>query len=154
MLADDLDVPFVELNREIERVAGCGLGEIHNLLGPAAYRRYERRALEETIQLYPDAVVATPGGVVSDPANFNLLLAHCYTVWLKASPQEHMQRVVAQGDLRPMAGNQEAMDDLKRILAGRAAFYGKADMSFDTSGKSEDAAYEQLRHALRGALRR
>ncbi len=154
MLADELDVPFVELNREIERVAGCGLAEIHNLLGPAAYRRYERRALEETIQLYPDAVIATPGGVVSDPANFNLLLAHCYTVWLKASPEEHMQRVVAQGDLRPMAGNQEAMDDLKRILAGRAAFYGKADMSFDTSGKSEEAAYQELRQALRGALRR
>ncbi len=154
MLADELDVPFVELNREIERVAGCGLGEIHNLLGPAAYRRYERRALEETIQLYPDAVIATPGGVVSDPANFNLLLAHCYTVWLKASPEEHMQRVVAQGDLRPMAGNQEAMDDLKRILAGRAAFYGKADMSFDTSDCSREAAYAAFRQALRGALGR
>lgn len=148
MLADDLDVPFVELNNEIERVAGCGLGEIHNLLGPSAYRRYERRALEETIQLYPDAVIATPGGVVSDPANFNLLLAHCYTVWLKARPEDHMQRVVEQGDLRPMADNQEAMDDLKRILAGRAAFYGKADMSVDTSGKSEEEAYAELRQDL------
>ncbi len=146
-LADALDVPFVELNREVERVSGCGLAEIHNLLGPTAYRRYERRALEETIQLYPDAVIATPGGIVSDASTFNLLLANCLTVWLKASPEEHMNRVIAQGDLRPMSGNvgnSEAMDDLKRILAGRAAFYGKADVSFDTSGKSTDAAVDAL----------
>ena len=146
-LADALDVPFVELNREVERVSGCGLAEIHNLLGPTAYRRYERRALEETIQLYPDAVIATPGGIVSDASTFNLLLANCFTVWLKALPEEHMSRVIAQGDLRPMAGNVgniEAMDDLKRILAGRAAFYGKADVSFDTSGKSTDAAVDAL----------
>ena len=149
MLADELNVPFVELNREIERVAGCGLGEIHNLLGPTAYRRYERRALEEAIQLYPDAVIATPGGLVSDPATLNLLLSHCYTVWLRATPQEHMSRVIEQGDLRPMAGNQEAMDDLRRILEGRAAFYGKADLSFDTSGKTLSEAFSGLRHALR-----
>jgi XRE family aerobic/anaerobic benzoate catabolism transcriptional regulator len=151
-LADELAVPFVEINREIERVAGCGLAEIHNLLGPAAYRRYELRALEETIQLYPDAVIATPGGVVSDPASFNLLLGHCYTVWLQASPEEHMNRVLAQGDLRPMSGNREAMDDLKRILAERAAFYRKADLAFDTSGKPYDQAYAELRSALRSHL--
>jgi XRE family aerobic/anaerobic benzoate catabolism transcriptional regulator len=151
MLADDLDVPFVELNREIERVAGCGLAEIHNLLGPAAYRRYERRALEETIQLYPDAVIATPGGVVSDPATFNLLLAHCMTVWLKASPEEHMQRVVDQGDLRPMSGNQEAMDDLKRILVGRAPFYGRADLQVETGGRPLAQAFESLRAQVRVA---
>ena len=145
-LADALNVPFVELNREIERVAGCGLAEIHNLLGPSAYRRYERRALEETIALYPDAVIATPGGIVSDASTFNVLLANCFTVWLKASPEEHMNRVIAQGDLRPMAGNSssEAMHDLKRILAGRAAFYGKADRSFDTSKKSADECFDAL----------
>jgi XRE family aerobic/anaerobic benzoate catabolism transcriptional regulator len=152
MLADDLDLPFVELNREIERVAGCGLAEIHNLLGAAAYRRYERRALEETIQLYPDAVIATPGGVVSDPATFNLLLAHCFTVWLRASPEEHMQRVIAQGDLRPMAGNQEAMDDLKRILAGRAAFYARADLQIDSEGRSLQQAFATLRAQVRAAI--
>lgn len=154
MLADDLDVPFVELNQEIERVAGCGLAEIHNLLGASAYRRYERRALEETIQLYPDAVIATPGGVVSDPANYNLLLGHCYTVWLQASADEHMDRVLAQGDMRPMSGNREAMDDLKRILAERAAFYGKADLAFDTGHKPLAQAYTELRQALRGQLHR
>jgi len=154
MLADALELPFVELNREIERVAGCGLGEIHNLLGPGAYRRYERRALEETIQLYPDAVIATPGGIVSDSATFNLLLGHCTTLWLKASPEEHMQRVIAQGDLRPMAGNQEAMDDLKRILAGRAAFYGRADRQVDTGGRSLGQAFDHLREAVRELIGR
>lgn len=152
-LAESLDVPFVELNQEIERVAGCSLPEIHNLLGAAAYRRYERRALEETIQLYPDAVIATPGGVVSDPANFNLLLAHCYTVWLKASPEEHMSRVLAQGDLRPMSGNREAMDDLKRILNERAAFYGKADLAIETGGKPLEQAEQELQAALRKATK-
>jgi len=154
LLADDIGVPFVELNREIERVAGYGLTEIHNLLGPAAYRRYERRALEETVQRYPEAVIATPGGIVSDPATFNLLLAHCFTVWLTAAPTDHMQRVVAQGDTRPMAGNSEAMEDLRRILAGRAAFYRKADLTFDTSGKSLDEAYGALSTQLSTALGR
>lgn len=154
MLADSLDVPFVELNRELERVAGCSISEVHNLLGQAAYRRYERRALEETIQLYPDAVIATPGGIVSDLATFNLLLSHCYTVWLKASPEEHMQRVLAQGDLRPMAGSSEAMDDLRRILAGRSALYGRADISFDTGGKTNAECFVQLRETLHASLGR
>ncbi len=150
-LAETLDVAFVELNREIERVSGCGLAEIPNLLGPNAYRRYERRALEETLQLYPDAVIATPGGIVSDASTFNLLLSNCFTIWLKASPEEHMSRVIAQGDLRPIAatGSGEAMDDLKRILAGRAAFYGKADIAFDTSGKSPDECFAALLATIR-----
>ena len=150
-LAETLDIPFVELNREIERVSGCGLAEIHNLLGPNAYRRYERRALEETLQLYPDAVIATPGGIVSDASTFNLLLSNCFTVWLKALPEEHMNRVIAQGDLRPMAatGSSEAMDDLKRILSGRAAFYGKADIALDTSGKTPGECFAALLATVR-----
>ena len=148
MLAEALDVPFVELNREIERVAGCGLAEIHGLWGSLAYRRHERRALEETIQLYPDAVIATPGGLVSDPATLNLLLSHCRTVWLRATPAEHMQRVVEQGDRRPMAGNAEAMDDLRRILSERAAFYGKADLAIDTGGRTVPQAFAALCEAL------
>ena len=152
MLADDLGLPFVELNREIERVAGASIAEIHNLYGPTAYRRYERRALEEAIQLYQDAVIATPGGIVSDAATFNLLLSHCFTVWLRAAPEEHMQRVQAQGDLRPMSGNQEAMEDLRRILAGREPFYGKAELAFDTSEKSLGESFAGLRTAVRLAL--
>ena len=97
MLAESWQVPFVELNRSIERLAGCSLAEIHSLYGPAAYRRYEQRALEETIRRFPKAVIATPGGIVSDPATFNLLLAQCFTVWLRATPEEHMRRVARAG---------------------------------------------------------
>jgi XRE family aerobic/anaerobic benzoate catabolism transcriptional regulator len=152
MLADDLELPFVELSREIEKVAGCSIREIHDLYGSSAYRRYERRALEETVQIHADVVIATPGGIVSDPATFNELLAHCTTVWLQAQPDEHMQRVVAQGDTRPMAASKEAMDDLRRILAGRAAFYSKADVSLDTSGQTLERSFEALRRAVRGVL--
>ncbi|WP_459618219.1 helix-turn-helix transcriptional regulator [Bordetella sp. 2513F-2] len=149
MLADDLGYPFVELNREIERVAGCGILEIHNLYGPNAYRRYERRALEEAVQIYPEMVLATPGGLVSEPATLNLLLAHCYTIWLRATPEDHMGRVMAQGDFRPMSGNSEAMADLKRILAGREAFYAKADLTWDTSGLELQECFAGLRTQVR-----
>ena len=140
LLADHWVVPFIELNRHIESVAGCSVAEIHDLYGPNAYRRYEYRALEDVIRRYPRCVIATPGGLVSDPASFNLLLSHCYTVWLKAAPEEHMMRVVAQGDTRPMLGNHEAMDDLKGILESRAKFYSKADRVFDTSERTQESA--------------
>ena len=152
MLSDDLDYPFVELSREIEKFAGCSVGEIQGLYGQNAYRRYERRALEEAIQIYPEAVIATPGGIVSDAATFNLLLAHCTTVWLQASPEDHMRRVTAQGDLRPMAASREAMDDLKGILAGRAAFYSKAEFTVDTSAQALEPSFAELRRTVRRAL--
>lgn len=151
MLAADIGYPFVELSAEIERVAGCGILEIHSLYGPTAYRRYERRALEETLQLYPEMVLATPGGLVSEPAALNLMLSHCYTVWVKASPEEHMERVMAQGDFRPMAGNNEAMADLKRILASREAFYSKADWVCSTSHVTLEQCFEGLRAHIREA---
>ncbi len=152
MLADDLDYPFVELSREIEKFAGCSISEIQALYGQNAYRRYERRALEEAIQIYPEAVIATPGGLVSDAATFNLLLAHCTTVWLQAAPEDHMKRVAAQGDLRPMAASREAMEDLKGILAGRAAFYAKADFKLDTSTQALTPTFAALRRIVREAL--
>ena len=149
LLARDLDVPFIELSREIETLAGCSVREIHDLYGTTAYRRYERRALEETVQIHSEVVIATPGGIVSDPATFNELLAHCTTVWLRAAPEEHMGRVLAQGDMRPMAASKEAMDDLRRILEGRAAFYSKADLTIDTSGSSLEESLQQLRTGVR-----
>ena len=150
MLADTWMVPFIELNRQIETLAGCSIAEIHALYGANAYRRYEYRALEDAISRFPTAVIATPGGIVSDPATFNLLLSHCYTVWLKATPEEHMERVLAQGDKRPMSGNREAMDDLKNILESRAQFYSKADLTFDTSDIAQEAAFIGLTEQLRG----
>lgn len=154
MLADDLGFPFVELSREIEKFAGCSVAEIQALYGVSAYRRYERRALEETIQLYPEAVIATPGGLVSDVATFNQLLAHCTTVWLQADPEDHMRRVTAQGDLRPMAASREAMEDLKGILAGRAAFYSKAQLKVDTSAQALQPTFVALRQVVRQALQK
>ena len=153
LLAEDLHVPFIELSGEIEKFAGCTVAEIQALYGQNAYRRYERRALEETIQIYSECVIAVPGGLVSDPATFNELLAHCTTVWLQATPEDHMKRVVAQGDLRPMAASKEAMQDLKGILAGRAAFYSKADFTLDTSAQPLDETFAALRRVIREALR-
>jgi len=153
MLGDDLGFPFVELSKEIEKFAGCSIAEIQALYGMNAYRRYERRALEEAVQIYPEAVIATPGGLVSDPATFNLLLAHCTTVWLYADPEDHMKRVAAQGDMRPMADSKEAMQDLKRILAGRAAFYSKAEFKLDTSAQPLQQTFLSLREVVRHALR-
>jgi XRE family aerobic/anaerobic benzoate catabolism transcriptional regulator len=154
MLAEDLDCPFVEISREIETLAGCGIGEIQALYGQNAYRRYERRALEETIATYPDAVIATAGGMVSDLASFNMLLGRSHTIWLQASPEDHMKRVIAQGDTRPIAASREAMEDLRGILAGRAAFYSKAEIHVDTSAQDLAATFATLRTRVRAALGR
>lgn len=152
MLAEDLGVAFVELSREVEKFAGCTIAEIQDLYGAKAYRRYERRALKETLGAYPDAVIGTPGGLVSDAANFNLLLSSCTTIWLQAKPQDHMQRVIEQGDLRPMAESDEAMDDLKTILASRNAFYSRARLQLDTSQQSLASTFTKLRNIVRPHL--
>jgi XRE family aerobic/anaerobic benzoate catabolism transcriptional regulator len=152
MLAEDLGFPFIEISREIEKIAGCSVSEIQALYGLNAYRRYERRALEEAVQIYPEAIIATPGGLVSDPASFNQMLAHCTTVWLQADPEDHMKRVAAQGDMRPIAASQEAMADLKSILAGRAAFYSKAEFRLDTSRQPLQQTFLALRTIVREAL--
>ncbi len=152
MLAEDLDFPFVEISRDIEKLAGCSISEILSLYGQNAYRRYERRALEEAIEAYPQAVIATAGGLVTDLGSFNLLLRRCTTIWLTADPEDHMNRVMAQGDLRPMAASREAMEDLKSILVSRAAFYSKADMRIDTSAQPLLETLRALRAEVRTAL--
>jgi len=152
MLAEDLDFPFLELSHEVEKLAGCNTAEILGLYGQNAYRRYERRALEEAIQIYPEAVLATAGGMVSDLVSFNLLLRHCTTVWLQADPEDHMARVLAQGDTRPVAASSEAMEDLKSILAGRTAFYSKAEFRVDTSAQPLFETFQILRAQVREAL--
>lgn len=152
MLADDLGYPFIELGREIEKLAGCSVAEIQALYGMSAYRRYERRALEDAIAQYPEAVIASPGGLVSDAVTFKHLLGHCTTVWLQAAPEDHMKRVAAQGDMRPMAASREAMEDLKRILAGRAAFYSRAELKLDTSAQAQEPTFRALRTLVRRAL--
>jgi XRE family transcriptional regulator, aerobic/anaerobic benzoate catabolism transcriptional regulator len=147
-LAQALGVPFVELDREIERDVGAPLGEIFDLYGQASYRRAERRALEAVIARHDRAVIATGGSLVSEPATFDLLLSACFAVWLRARPEEHMARVLAQGDTRPMAASAEAMADLRRILDGRTALYAKADIAIDTSGKPVEASLAELLGAI------
>ena len=148
LLAKQLVVPFVELDREIEREAGTGLSEIFLLYGQQGYRRYERRCLEKALRERDRCVIATGGSVVSEPGTYDLLLSTCFTVWLKAQPEEHMARVVAQGDTRPMAGNAEAMDDLRRILDGRAVLYGQADATVDTAGRTVERSLRDLRKVI------
>ncbi len=148
-VAQRLGVPFIEMAREIERESGQSLSTIFDLYGQAAYRRWERRCLEQIIQRHDRAIIAAGGSIVSEPATFELLLSACYTVWIKAKPEQHMARVLAQGDRRPMADG-EAMADLKRILATRDALYGKADATLDTSGKSVTQSAAALATLLGG----
>ena len=153
-LAAQRGVPFVELNREIEREAGTSMNEILLLHGQPGYRRYERRALLRIAQDHPHGVVVTTGGsLVSERETFDLLQSRFYCVWLKANPEEHMSRVVAQGDLRPFhtahAGDaqgamSEAMEDIRRILASREALYARADAVVDTAGRSVKQSFKDL----------
>jgi len=144
-LAQDIRYPFVELDREIEREAGITLSEIFLLYGQAGYRRIERRCLERALAAHDRFVLSVGGGIVSELETYNLLLLNCFTVWVKASPDEHMARVLAQGDLRPMQDNEEAMDDLKRILDAREPLYRKADATLDTSGERPEHSLAKLR---------
>lgn len=132
-LAAKLDMPFLELDRLIEKEARVSLAVIFELYGQSGFRRLERRCLDDILEGTRKFVLATGGSLVSEPATFERLLTTCYTVWLKASPEDHMQRVIAQGDVRPMADNRESMEDLERILVVREPLYGKADVAVDTS---------------------
>ena len=147
-LAERLGVPFVELDREIERESGVSLATIFDFYGQAGFRRLERRCLERVLDEHPRFVLATGGSIVSEPSTFERLLTACWTVWLKAAPAEHMQRVVAQGDMRPMAGNRESMADLQRILTGREPLYRRADVEVDTSGKTPEESLAALAAAV------
>jgi XRE family aerobic/anaerobic benzoate catabolism transcriptional regulator len=156
-LAADLGVPFVELDERIESLSGMDTAQIHGMLGQSAYRRYEFRALEAVVNEtapnmggngHAGAVIAAPGSIVSEPETYAYLLAHCRTIWIKASPEEHMSRVIAQGDLRPMAGNREAMEDLQRILTNREPLYALADITIDSAGRSVEDTYRELRQVF------
>src|SRR5262245_25188876 len=146
--AQALGVPFVELDREVERASGMELSEIFATRGQAMYRRLERQCLETVIKRFDRAVIATGGSLVTEPATYDLLLSSCVVVWLSAKPDEHMGRVLAQGDLRPMAEGLQAMDDLKAILESRTALYAKADVEVRTSDKSEAEALAALLAAI------
>ena len=144
LLAERRGVPFVELDREVERDVGMTLAAVFDLYGQAGFRRLERKALDRVVTENPRMVLTVGGGLVSDAASYEHLLATCFTVWLRASPAEHMQRVIAQGDMRPMADNRESMADLRRILSGREPLYGKADLQLSTSDRTAAQCVESL----------
>lgn len=158
-LAAQRGVPFIELDREIEREAGTSMSEILLLHGQAGYRRYERRALLRIAEEHADGVVMTTGGsIVSERETFDLLQSHFYCVWVKASPEEHMSRVVAQGDMRPFAAGDgadparnamgEALEDIRRILASREALYARADAVVDTAARTVKQSLKDLERAV------
>jgi len=153
-LAERLEMPFLELDRLIEHESGLTLSLIFDFRGQSGFRQLERQCLEDVIQRHPRFVLATGGSLVSEPATFERLLFSCFTVWLRASPEEHMQRVIAQGDMRPMSNNRDAMSDLKRILAEREVLYSKADIQVDTAGRTFEESIEALIQALRDAQER
>jgi len=143
-LAQSLDIPFVELDKEVEREAGAELGEVFAMYGQDAFRRFERRALERVLAQHERAVIATGGSLVTDAGTYKLLRDRCTCVWLKASPEEHMARVIAQGDMRPFKGRSAALDEIRQLLADRERLYSRAELVLDTSGKSARSSLSQL----------
>jgi XRE family aerobic/anaerobic benzoate catabolism transcriptional regulator len=149
LLGESLDIPFVELNREIEEQSGIPVNEVMALFGQEGYRRLERQALERIVANRDCLALAAAGGVVSEPETFHFLLGRFHTIWLKAAPEEHMQRVRAQGDERPMAGNPKAMEELNAILKSREALYTRAEVTVDTSGRTVPESAAELLRAVR-----
>ena len=143
-LGEALKVPFIELDREVEKEAGAELGEVFALYGQDAYRRFERRALERVLAQNERAVIATGGSLVTDAGTYRILRERCLCVWLKASPEEHMARVIAQGDMRPFKGRSAALDEIRQLLGDRDRLYSRADVTLDTSGKTPRASLSQL----------
>ncbi len=153
-IAKEFKAPFVELDAEIEKDAGIPLAEIFSLYGQSGYRRIERRTLERVLQSNDRVVISVGGGVVSEKENYDYLLKNCFTIWIKAQPDEHMARVIAQGDFRAMADNNEAMEDLRRILEAREPFYEKADGVVDTSGESVEKSLAKLKAVIQSVAKK
>jgi XRE family aerobic/anaerobic benzoate catabolism transcriptional regulator len=147
-LADARKAPFVELDKEVEKEAGAALGEVFAMYGQDAFRRFERRALERVLAQHQRAVIAVGGSLVTDAATYDLLLNRCRCVWLKASPEEHMSRVIAQGDMRPFKGRSAALDEIRKLLEDRDGLYARANATLDTSGKTVRQSLTELRKAL------
>jgi XRE family aerobic/anaerobic benzoate catabolism transcriptional regulator len=144
LLAERLGVPFIELDKEIEKRSGATLSEIFDMFGQENFRRAEREALDDVLRQHKSFVVATSGSIVTEPGTLELLLASCFTVWVRAEPEEHMKRVMAQGDMRPMANSARAMEDLISILRSREPLYAKAEVALATTGKTPEQNLAEL----------
>ena len=144
MLAQQIGVPFVQLVTEIEKLGGMPVAEILSLSGQDGYRRLEEKALFDVLSRLEQCVIETGGSIVSETSLFNVLLTSCHVVWIKAQPEEHMQRVIDQGDMRPIESNDHAMADLRRILEAREPFYAQSHVTIDTSGVELEESFQQL----------
>ncbi len=144
MLADKYQIPFIRLAQEVEKLAGMNVSEIFSLSGEESYRRLEQKALVNALQQYEECIIETGGSLVTDLNMLNLMLKSCYVVWLNATPEDHMQRVIAQGDMRPIQNNDDAMSELRRILQERETLYRQAHAEIFTSGKSVEECVEVL----------
>jgi XRE family transcriptional regulator, aerobic/anaerobic benzoate catabolism transcriptional regulator len=151
LLAAKLDVPFIELDREIERRSGASLSEIFDMFGQETFRRAEREALEDVLRRHRHFVMATSGSIVTDPGTMEMLLSSCFTVWVRAEPEDHMRRVMEQGDMRPMAKSARAMEDLIAILKSREPLYAKAEASLITTGKTPEQNLNELMRVVPAA---
>jgi XRE family transcriptional regulator, aerobic/anaerobic benzoate catabolism transcriptional regulator len=144
LLANQRGVPFIELDREIEKNSGASLSEIFDMFGQETFRRAEREALESVLAQHRNFVMATSGSIVTDPGTMELLLSSCFTVWVRAEPEDHMRRVIEQGDMRPMANSARAMEDLIAILKSREPLYAKAEATLFTTGKTPEQNLSDL----------
>jgi XRE family aerobic/anaerobic benzoate catabolism transcriptional regulator len=144
LLAQHLGWPFIELDQRVEENYGASIPDLIEMAGTATFRRHERSALERVIVEHEAAIITTAGGIVSNPETYALLLRQTHTVWVKARPEEHMSRVMAQGDFRPMAQNRAAMADLVAILEARRADYARAEAEVDTSGDAVEQSFAEL----------
>jgi XRE family aerobic/anaerobic benzoate catabolism transcriptional regulator len=151
-LAQAFGCPFVELDRLVEQDYGARIPDLIEMAGLATFRRYERACLERVLDQHEAAVIATAGGIVSNPETYALLLRRTHAIWIKARPEEHMSRVMEQGDFRPMAQNREAMADLLAILEARRADYARARAQLDTSGDTAERSFEKLQEIARRYL--
>lgn len=149
LTAAQLGLPFRELNEDIAEASGMPAGEVMALYGPEGYRHLERQSLERVVATYDRLILAVAGGIVSQPETYNYLLRNFHTIWLKAAPEEHMARVRGQGDERPMAGNPDAMAELRSILTAREALYARADAHIDTSKATLEKCLEAVLDAIR-----
>jgi XRE family aerobic/anaerobic benzoate catabolism transcriptional regulator len=153
MLARHLGCPFIELDRLVEQDYGARIPDMIEIAGTATFRRHERAALARVIAEHEAAVITTAGGIVSDRESYALLLRRSHTIWIKARPEEHMSRVMAQGDFRPMAQNREAMADLVAILDARGPDYARAQAQLDTSGEAVEQSFAKLLRISSDVLR-
>jgi XRE family aerobic/anaerobic benzoate catabolism transcriptional regulator len=154
MLAQHFNWPFVELDRVVEEEYGASIPDLIEMAGTATFRRHERSALDRIIGAHNAAIITTAGGIVANPETFALLLRRSHTVWIKARPEDHMSRVMAQGDFRPMAQNRQAMADLMAILDARRADYARAEAEMDTSGDAVEQSFAKLLRIVTGLVAR